>query len=236
MRLLVTRPQPDAEETAARLRQLGHEVRVASLLEIVFTPPPGTVAEPAAIVFTSRNGVRAFSAWPEAARWLDKPAFAVGSATVAAARSAGFRDIRVGNGDSGDLANFFMAHVDRSLRPILYPAARDRAGALSAGLRANGFDIVTVEAYRAEAVATLDAGVVAMLRTGAVDGILVYSRRTAEILAGLVERHDLAESVRTVPIFALAPRVVEPLRARFTDFFVAKQPNEAALFALLPVA
>ncbi|MCG8401015.1 MAG: uroporphyrinogen-III synthase, partial [Firmicutes bacterium] len=35
MRLLVTRPEPDAEALAERLRALGHEVLVAPMLPVV---------------------------------------------------------------------------------------------------------------------------------------------------------------------------------------------------------
>jgi uroporphyrinogen-III synthase len=236
MRLLVTRAAPDAGDTATRLRALGHEPLVAPLLRIVFTPPPADIAEPAAVLVTSRNGVRAVSTWPQAQRWHSKPVFATGRATVAEARRAGFVDVRSGNGDSADLANLFMEHVDRSLRPILYPAARDRAGALSSGLRANGFDLVTIEAYRADAVPALDETIVSALRARAIDGVLLYSRRTAEVFAALVDLNGLGRSVGDLPLFALSPRVAEPLLEFSGALFVAKHPNEDSLFELLPAA
>ncbi len=233
MRLLVTRPEPDAAETAARLKAMGHEPLSAPLLEIVLTPPPADVAAPAAIVFTSRNGVRALSTWPQGKGWRDRPVFATGHATAAAARAAGFTDVRPGNGDSADLANFFMEHVPRTLRPILYPAARDRTGALSSGLRANGFDVMTIESYRAEAIAGLDPATVAALGSGSIDGVLLYSRRTAEVFAGLAERYGFWPALRDTPLLVLSPRVAEPLRGQARSVLVAKHPNEDALFELL---
>jgi uroporphyrinogen-III synthase len=205
-------------------------------LRIVFTPPPQHIDAPAAILVTSRNGVRALATWPQAQHWGSKPVFGTGRATVAEARRAGFVDVRSGDGDSGDLANFFMEHIDRSLRPILYPAARDRAGALSSGLRANGFDIVTIEAYRAEANTALDEAVLSGLRTRAIDGVLLYSRRTADVFAALLDRYALRESLGDLPLYALSPRVAEPLLEFSSATFVAKHPNEDSLFALLPAA
>ena len=43
MRLLVTRPQPDAQRTAAALRDLGHHVLIAPLFEVeaLFQPIAG---------------------------------------------------------------------------------------------------------------------------------------------------------------------------------------------------
>ena len=56
MRLLVTRPRPDADETAEHLRALGHDVIVAPLTVIDFAPEPEIGFRPAALLFTSRNG------------------------------------------------------------------------------------------------------------------------------------------------------------------------------------
>ena len=62
MRLLVTRPEPEATRTAALLRSHGHDVIVAPLLrvepvaEVAFGPGPW-----AALAFTSANAVRAIA-------------------------------------------------------------------------------------------------------------------------------------------------------------------------------
>ncbi|MBV8971147.1 MAG: uroporphyrinogen-III synthase, partial [Sphingomonadaceae bacterium] len=87
MHVVVTRPQPGA--TAARWRGRGATVTVAPLLDIAarpWTPPPG---EPDAVAFTSANAVRLAGAGADRYRAL--PAFAVGEATAAAARAAGWR-------------------------------------------------------------------------------------------------------------------------------------------------
>ena len=69
MRLLALRPEPDASETALRLRRLGHTVRVEPMLTVEFRPEPADLPEPAAILFTSRNAVRALDRWPRTAAW-----------------------------------------------------------------------------------------------------------------------------------------------------------------------
>ncbi len=234
MRLLVTRPEPDGEETAARLRALGHEATVDPMLRIVFATPPEDLAPPAAIVVTSRNGVRALAAWPMAGAWRAKPLFVTGEATAEIARAAGFTDVRPGAGDAAGLAELIVGDLGRRDGPILYLAARDRSGDLAGRLAASGLAVRTVEAYRAEAATGLDPAVAEALRAGRIDGVLFFSRRTAEAFAGLVEQAGLAGAMRGLVFYAFSERIAEPLR-RFGDvpISIAERPDFDALAALI---
>ncbi|MEX0852723.1 MAG: uroporphyrinogen-III synthase, partial [Bauldia sp.] len=93
MRLLVTRPEPDAGETAGRLGGLGHAVVIQPMTRIVFSPEPVDWPEPAALVLTSRNAVRGLERWPRAKAWRNLPVFAVGASTAELARRVGFTDV-----------------------------------------------------------------------------------------------------------------------------------------------
>jgi uroporphyrinogen-III synthase len=234
MRLLVTRPEPDATETAERLRARGHEVLVWPLLRIDFAEPPVDVPEPAAIILTSRNGVRALSRWPQISGWLARPVFVTGVATAALAREAGFTDVRTPAGDAAELMDFFMSEIGKDRGPILYVAARDRAGALAGGLGANGYDIRAVVAYSAEMETTLVPSVREALRSRAIDGILFYSYRTATAFRQIVEREKLVEQLAGISIFTLSGRVAGPLHGLPVEIRIAPNPNEESLLALLP--
>jgi uroporphyrinogen-III synthase len=234
LRLLLTRPEPDAAETAARLQAGGHEVVVAPLLKIAFAPPPSDVPDPQAIILTSRNGVRALSTWPQMAGWLERPVFVTGLATARAAGDAGFTDVRTVASDAADLAEHFMSHIDKAVKPILYPAAHDRTGALSEGLRANGYDIRTIEAYSAETAKTLGTDAMDAVRRRAIEGVLLYSNRTAAAFRAIVDRFDLAEHLSMTVLYALSNRVAEPLRGLPGWIRVAPHPDEESLFSLIP--
>jgi uroporphyrinogen-III synthase len=234
LRILLTRPEPDASETAARLKAGGHEVIVAPLLTIVLAPPPSDLPDPKAIILTSRNGVRALATWPQASGWRDLPVFVTGVATARTAREAGFVNVMTAASDAADLAGHFMAHIDKDVRPILYPAARDRTGALTEGLRANGYDVRAVEAYSAEMARTLGAAAMDAVRRNAVEGVLLYSNRTAAAFRAIVDRYDLAEHLRMTVLYALSDRVAEPLRGLPGWLRVAPHPDEESLLDLLP--
>ena len=235
MRLLVLRPEPDASDTAARLRALGHEVLVEPLLRVDYAPPPIGLPMPAAIVVTSRNAVRALAGWPQAAEWHDRPVFAVGMETAAAARAAGFRDLRVGGGDADRLAEMIMTDFDKSAGIILHPAPRDRAADLAERLSDAGFAVRRIEAYRAIAAERLADPVVAALRAQRIDGILFLSRRTATVFADLARRAGVAGGLGRTRLFALSEAIAGPLRELGSgEVRVAGQPDADSLFALLP--
>jgi uroporphyrinogen-III synthase len=80
MRVLVTRPQPDALETANMLIARGHQPIVAPLVRVNYHDGPEIdLSGVQAILATSANGVRALSR--RLAR-RDLPVFAVGPKTA----------------------------------------------------------------------------------------------------------------------------------------------------------
>jgi uroporphyrinogen-III synthase len=230
MRLLVTRPEPDAADSARRLTALGHRVTIEPLLKIVPAEPPSDLPQPAGLIVTSRNGVRALTTWPQASGWRDVPLFAVGEATGTEARAAGFRHVTAGEGTGMSLVPVIGAALPAASGPVIYAAARDLSGNLAEHLEEAGYDLQMVEAYRAERAESLSPEVLAGLEAGAIDGALFYSRRTAETFRDLVEDH----AIRLAHAFALSAPVAGPLKGLAGSLHVAATPDEASLFALIP--
>ena len=145
LRVLVTRPQPGAGRTAARLQTAGFEPIVLPLSEIVAVAPALPVSRPAAVAVSSANAVRQA---PAALLSLlaNAPVFAVGDETAAAARQAGFEDVRSSAGNAADLARDIVAAVGPKPR-IAYLSGRVRLDALEAELAAAGFEVEVVETY-----------------------------------------------------------------------------------------
>jgi uroporphyrinogen-III synthase len=113
MKLLILRPQPGAEQSAARARALGLAPIVAPLFEtrpLPWAPPaPGGFDS---VLLTSANAPRLGG---EGLRpFLDLPCYAVGERTAQAAREAGFADVRTGPSDGAALAAIARAEGARS--------------------------------------------------------------------------------------------------------------------------
>lgn len=232
MRLLVTRPEPEATRTAERLRALGHEPVIAPMLETVFLDPILPAMDPAAILVTSLNGVRCLTRWTLPAGWFALPVLAVGDRTAEAARDAGFRDVRSADGDGEALATLAIASLDPKRGPLFYPAATDRAGNWPDRLVAAGFTVRLVEAYRMDPVTNLADSVVTALREETIDGILAYSPRTASTLSRALKAVQPPLPLADVAFYALSPNVAAALD--FDRVIAANEPTEDALLALLP--
>jgi len=237
MRLLVTRPHPQAGETAERLRALGHAVRVAPLLDIV-PDPDVTLAPDGAdlVVLTSRGAVRALTRHRELDRVRGLPTLAVGEATAAAARAAGFSDVRAAGGDLFSVAAAIEADPNRP-RTVLHLAGRDRSGDLGALLAASGAAVVTRVCYRAEAAQALPADVAGALKEGDIDAVLSFSPRSAATLVRLAQAEGAGPAVAALRHFCLSEAVADVLRgASAGRVEVAERPDQEAMLALIGAA
>ncbi len=232
MRLLVTRPEPDGARTAAALRARGHDVLLAPLLRVQAIDCAVPDARYGAVVMTSANAARAAAAHSRRDLLTALPAFAVGRRTAAAARAAGFRDLRSADGDKADLVALVRAEYQARRGPLLYLAGADRAGELD--LAAEGVTVVTAVIYRAVAVERFPDSVAAALARGEIDGVLHFSRRSAQAYLACAARAGLAAPASRVLHFCLSRAVAEPLAAAGAgDLRIAPRPDEAALLALV---
>jgi uroporphyrinogen-III synthase len=105
VKLLILRPEPGASETAARARAIGLEPVVAPLFAIAeMAGPPVDAGLYEAVLLTSANGARHAPPGLEAL-----PCFTVGESTAAAARAAGFAEVRTGLCDGAAAAAMMAA-------------------------------------------------------------------------------------------------------------------------------
>lgn len=233
MRILVTRPEPEAARFAAQLAEHGIDAVVAPLTTIELAaaalPPLEGVQ---ALVFTSANGVRAYLA--KHGR-TDLPVFAVGDATAGAARLAGFGEIASAGSDWRGVADLVAARLDPAKGKLLQPVGEDQAGELPAALRARGFALEQAVVYRAAPVAALPAAARTALETGSVDGVALFSPRTAGLFAERAIAAGLAEALADVDAFCLSHAVADAVadNLAWRAVHVAAEPNGDSMLSLL---
>ena len=240
MRFLVTRPEPDGARTAAALRARGHDVMLAPLLGIEPEPAADLGRGPwGGVLMTSANAARAIVAHPRYGELAALPLFAVGQRSAEAARTAGFADVASADGDAAALARLVVARPDKpQVRlPFLYLAGEDRAADLAGALAAHGIATQTVVVYRAVVATSLPPDVKEALAAGAIDGVLHYSRRSADAFTALALAATIDIKALATKHYCLSPEVAAPLRqAGVTRLAVAAAPDEAALLALIDPA
>ncbi len=236
MRVLVTRPEQEAKRFAAQLAEHGIEAVLAPLLAVEpLDAPLPPLESMQALVFTSANGVRAYAA-RETRR--DLPAYAVGEATAAAAREAGFGNAISAGGDAEGLAALLVDRIDPAKGPLLHVAGADQAGDLPGALRARGFAVQQAVLYRAVAAAELPAEARAAIETGAIAGVALFSPRSAAIFADRAVAAGLGAKLASLDAFCLSRAVAAALegKTKWRAVHVAERPNAEALIAAISAA
>jgi uroporphyrinogen-III synthase len=192
MRVLVTRPEPDAVKLRGILEARGHRALVAPLLTVDYDPPdPEELEGVTALIVTSRNALRALagSAAMEAARHLT--VYTVGGATAEAARSMGFARVVKGPGTAAALGPLIASLVDPAEEVLLHLAGDRLAHDLVGELRHTGLNVAERTVYRTRAAEGLPADVRDAIAGGHVDAVMLMSPQTAAIWAQLVRRQGL---------------------------------------------
>jgi len=237
MRLLVTRPEPDNARTAATLRSRGHEVTLAPVLRVEPEPDAELGGGPwAAVLITSGNAVRALAEHRRKEELLGIPVLAVGRRSAEAARAAGFAEVVSADGDADDLARLVAARVPsrQPNHPLLWLAGEERAADLAGALAAHAIAVHTAVVYRAVAETALPDAVRDALSSGGIDGVLHYSRRSADAFEAIAMAQGIDLKSLPTKHYCLSAQVAEPLRQiGVTSVVVPARPDEAALLALL---
>lgn len=235
MYILVTRPEPAAERTAAALIARGHEAWKVPLMQV--EPIAADLAGHwGAVIVTSANAPAAIAQNSARDALLQLPLFAVGARSAEAARIAGFGNVTSAGGDIRDLVRLLRQRKVDAAAPLLYLAGEDRAADLVGELAGSGIAAEMRVVYRA-VTAPFPDELVAALEAGDVQAVLHFSRRSAEnYLAGAREA-DIAEQALAVRHYCLSAQVAEPLIAVGAKrVAVAPRPEEAALVELPPLS
>src|SRR5215472_424421 len=121
----------------------------------------------------------------------------------------------------------------RRSAPLLYLAGEDRAGDLAA----SGVPLRTAVVYRAVKVERFAPDVAAALAQGALDGVLHFSRRSAQAYLDCATRVGSLERALAPVHFCLSGQVSQPLAAAGAAAIrLAPHPEEAAMIDLVGVA
>jgi uroporphyrinogen-III synthase len=233
MFVLVTRPLNDAARTAEKLAQMGYTPVISPVLNIVPTGafwPQGVVDAAIATSAHAFQSLQFTSEWPTPETRRLVPLFLVGARTAEAARARGFNGpMRV----AAD-AKALCAEITQGLRAparLLYLAGRDRKSDLESCCADAGLAVKVVEVYAAEAATSLSQAAIGLAAVGAIDAVLHYSQRSAEVFLELAAAAALDPA--PLPHVAISEDAAAPLRAAaLPQVIVAAEPNEEAVLAL----
>jgi uroporphyrinogen-III synthase len=239
MAVLVTRPHPDDETTAASLRARGFDVLRAPMLRF----EPVAVHEDmnarySAVIVTSANALRGIEPHLKGHRMLELPLFAVGEHTAAAARRAGFTHVVSANGDAANLRDLVLASLKakelKKASTLLYLAGAELARDLASELEESGFRVVTQTTYKMIAVTSLPRETRDAFAANQVEAVLHYSQRSARAFLDAARAAGVEISALAIPQCCISAAVASVVRdAGATQVVVAATPDENALFEAL---
>jgi uroporphyrinogen-III synthase len=251
VRVLLTRPEPDAARSAALWRAKGHQVVVSPVLRLRATGAPLPPGPFDAIVLTSANALLAFptGAPPHLA---PLPVLCVGDRTAAAARAAGFQAVTSAKGDVAALTELAGRSLPQGAR-LLYLAGVERKPDLERAWADGTLSVVAV--YEAQPASHLTQEAQEALRQGEIDAVLHFSRRSAEVYLALCRdaglwpqalrplqfclSRDVAEAFPVEALKAETPASQDftgDARIRQPKIRIAATPDEAGLLSLAPEA
>ena len=200
--VLITRPIEDAAATAAQVAACGYRPVIAPFLE-VRTRPALMPAKIQAILLTSRNAVPALPP-------CDLPVLAVGDATAAAARAAGFARVRSAGRDAEALVALACAELDPHAGALLLACGARQALAPAASLRQAGFAVLRRVAYEAVPVTIFPAEAADALRNQILHAALFMSADTAAAFVRCLPQR-LETGLKTVIALAIGKRAADTL-------------------------
>jgi uroporphyrinogen-III synthase len=229
-RVLITRPEPGASETAARVADLGCFPILAPFLEIrptrVRLP---SVSQIAAILLASGSAVA-----PLPAAYHAVPALTVGDATTRRAEHAGFADVTSAGGDAVALAALVRSRVAPGSGTLLLAAAQGQSLALAADLRASGYRVMRRVVYAAAPVAALPEAARLSLADDRPVTVLFFSAETARHFMRLVRAAGLTDHLRNHAAVTIgAPSAMALKGVPWARIRVAGKPTQDEMLALL---
>jgi uroporphyrinogen-III synthase len=234
MRVLVTRPEPDASRQAEMLSARGHEPVVAPLLTIEYLDDAALdLAGAQALIVTSRNALRALARHKQRDEALKVPVLAVGDATAHAAQELGFREVTIGLGTGAALAGLITQELAPGEGPLIHMVGDALAFDLAAALEAHGFTVRKTLLYRGVPADTIPAETLSMLLQGGIDGVILMSPRTARVFMELLAKHDAVEAGKGLICYCLSEAIAEELTPLGFAVRVAATPREEDVLALL---
>lgn len=221
LHLIALRPEPGLAATLERARAMGLRVSGQALSEI--RPLAWDCPDPAGIdglLIGSANAI--LHGGEHLARLTGKPVYAVGEATAAAARAAGFTVAMTGSGGLQGVLDAVPAPCH-----LLRIAGEEHVPLMPPP----GVTFAEVIAYRA-VMLPLDpaAPLLASGQETAQPLVLLHAAATAAHFAAECDRLGLLRSAITLA--ALGPRIAAAAGAGWGAIHIAPRPDEAALMQL----
>lgn len=230
MKVIVTRPSPDAERFAQQLSHIGADPILSPVMAILPRDVALDLEKIGALAFTSTNGVRAFASLSALRR---HEVYAVGDATAEAARAAGFASVVAAQGDVESLAALIAK--SKPTGPLLHLAGSERAGDLVRLLARRGVEARRAVIYDAAEIEDLAPQAKAVLaESNENPAVVLFSPRSAHLFLAQASRAGLADRLKNAFALCLSLDVAAAAgAAKWAEIRVAETRDADAMVRLV---
>ena len=188
MHILLTRPLEDCSEMIIKFKSLGNQVSHLPLLRIdKVNYEHINFSDFKGIIFTSANAVKFLDLKNINKNLL---CFCVGSATEKKARSVGFQNVIVAEGNVENLKELLLQNFNQKDGTLLYISGETVSVDLDQQLLKEGYNIKRVINYRATHNQNFDDKFVNQLKLNMPDMVYVYSQNSALSLLNFIKMHQ----------------------------------------------
>ena len=241
---LVIRPQPDADRDVDWLNRYGVQALASPVMSSAPVLPPssahdlGNPADFTGIIFTSRHAVDAVTKAADAAAWIPKLAFVVGSATAAAAKQAGFKNIIIGSGGGEGLVEPIrqaLADINRAKSQkanLLWPSALEISFDIAAAMRRHDIAVQHLPAYQMMANADLTPAVCAALAKNCISAVIAMSPRSIQILRENMDAAGLGSARNKIDLITGSDVIAAAAGDGWKHVYAARHPRRSRLLAI----
>jgi uroporphyrinogen-III synthase len=205
------------------------------LYRIIFSQTTPELSPPyQALIFTSRNAVKAFGyRFPEVTAAAYCPAYCIGENTADAADYYGLDPVIAVSGDGRHLLEQLKKDLDPTKEPLFRVIAEGEEDPLAAQLIEMGFQVTTVPLYTAQPIPHLSRPTINALQKRSLDGVLFYAPRTASHFVQLVQQEEgLSETCKNLTAWCINELTADALSPLpFKNIYCAQEPTQASLIA-----
>lgn len=226
--ILITRASEHALPTQKDVQALGCDTLIAPMMDIVpVTDVQPISATTAALIITSRNALTGIKTLQNIETF---PLFIVGKETAALFKAAGFNKIVATAEQSADLPRLIKASVAPNAGALVHITSEHAHTEFYDPLLDAGFGIDQRIVYSADAAKQFDAATLKALNDNALNGVVFYSARTAEIFNSLITASGQGGALKRLTAFCLSDAVAAALdKASWKSVITAKSPTHQSM-------
>lgn len=238
--LLLTRPQSDSEKLSQELYQDGFECLIAPMLEILpldFVMPDFEDYDGAFI--TSGNAVQILCDHKDFKNSaFDASVYCTGAQTHDALKDKGFTNVQMIEGVAKDLVKYLS---DKAGQKFIHLRGVHAAFPLEKVLKKKNVQVISLPIYTAQKAQEIDAEIIQAIKSRTVNGVVLYSKRTAESFLAIAKKQDFIKDLQPVDIFCISKSVQLYVHSFFKgqgkdNFYIADKADGGGMRTLIKSA